>query len=154
MRRPRPPTRRDGGRAQPAGFTDQIVKDDSQFGKLLHTEPGFAQEVSRLLDQVKPNLPVFLANLFGIGQIGVTYHPVLEPLRVLPPPPSRHMAPTMSLTTRPSWGRQVHADHRRPAGVHGEVPAAVAVAIPPTCAMPTLRTICFASCRIPATRIC
>lgn len=29
--------------AQPAGFTDQMVKDDSQFEKLLHTGPGFAQ---------------------------------------------------------------------------------------------------------------
>ncbi|WP_232517802.1 hypothetical protein [Mycobacterium intracellulare] len=72
--------------AQPAGFTDQMVKDDSQIGKLLHTGPGFAQEVSRLLDQLKPNLPVFLVNLTTIGQIGVIYHAALEQLLMLLPP--------------------------------------------------------------------
>jgi hypothetical protein len=35
---------------------------------------------------VKPTLPVLLANLTTIGQIGVTYHPSLEQLLVLLPP--------------------------------------------------------------------
>lgn len=69
-----------------AGFTDQMVKDDAQFRELLHIGPGFAQGVSRLLDQLKPILPVFLANLSTIGQIGVTYRPALEQLLVLLPP--------------------------------------------------------------------
>ncbi len=69
-----------------AGVTDQLVTDDPQFRTLLRTGPGFAQEVSRLLEQVKPTLPVLLANLTTIGQIGVTYHPSLEQLLVLLPP--------------------------------------------------------------------
>ena len=69
-----------------AGVTDQLVTDDSQFRRVLQTGPGFAQEVSRLLNQVKPTLPVLLANLTTIGQIGVTYHPSLEQLLVLLPP--------------------------------------------------------------------
>ena len=69
-----------------AGFTDQMVTDDAPFRKLLHTGPGFEQEVSRLLDQLKPTLPVFLANLSTVGQIGVTYHPSLEQILVLLPP--------------------------------------------------------------------
>jgi phospholipid/cholesterol/gamma-HCH transport system substrate-binding protein len=69
-----------------AGVTDQLVTDDPQIRKLLHTGPGFEQEVSRLLNQVKPTLPVLLANLTTIGQIGVTYHPSLEQLLVLLPP--------------------------------------------------------------------
>lgn len=69
-----------------AGVTDQLVTDDPPFRKLLHTGPGFAQEVSRLLEQVKPTLPVLLANLTTVGQIGVTYHPSLEQLLVLLPP--------------------------------------------------------------------
>lgn len=69
-----------------AGFTEQMVQDAAQFRELLHTGPRFAQEVSRLLDQVKPTLPVFLANLTTIGQIGVVYHPALEQLLVLLPP--------------------------------------------------------------------
>lgn len=71
-----------------------MVKDDSQFRELMHTGPGFAQEVSRQLDQVKPTLPVFLANLSTIGQVGLTYYPALEQLLVLLPRRSRRMAPT------------------------------------------------------------
>lgn len=71
-----------------------MVKDDSQFRSVLHSGSGFTQEVSRLLDQVKPTLPVFLANLSTIGQIGVTYHPALEQLLVLLPRRSRPTAPT------------------------------------------------------------
>ncbi len=56
-----------------AGLTGQLVTDDPQFRKLLRTGPGFAQELSRLLNQVKPTLPVLLAHLATIGQIGVTY---------------------------------------------------------------------------------
>jgi virulence factor Mce-like protein len=69
-----------------AGVTEQLVTDDPQFRKLLDTGPGFAQEVSRLLTQLKPTLPVLLANLTTIGQVGVTYHPSLEQLLVLLPP--------------------------------------------------------------------
>ncbi|MGA8331713.1 MAG: MlaD family protein [Mycobacterium sp.] len=69
-----------------AGATDQLVTDDSKLRTLLHTGPGFEQEVMRLLDEVKPTLPVLLANLTTIGQIGVTYHPSLEQLLVLLPP--------------------------------------------------------------------
>ncbi len=45
-----------------------------------------ADEVSRLLDQVKPTLPVLLANLTTLGQVAVTYHPSLEQVLVLLPP--------------------------------------------------------------------
>jgi phospholipid/cholesterol/gamma-HCH transport system substrate-binding protein len=69
-----------------AGITDQLVTDDPQFRRLLREGPGFAQEVSRLLNQVKPTLPVLLANLTTIGQVAVTYHPSLEQLLVLLPP--------------------------------------------------------------------
>ncbi len=69
-----------------AGATDQLVTDDPKLRTLLHSGPGFEQEVTRLLDEVKPTLPVLLANLTTIGQIGVTYHPALEQLLVLLPP--------------------------------------------------------------------
>ena len=61
-------------------MTEQIVTDDPQIRRLLHTGPGSAREVARLLSQVKPTLPVLLANLRTIGQIGVTYNPSLEQL--------------------------------------------------------------------------
>jgi phospholipid/cholesterol/gamma-HCH transport system substrate-binding protein len=69
-----------------AGVTEQIANDDHQVRTLLQTGPETADEASRLLDQVKLTLPVLLANLTTIGQIGVTYHPSLEQLLVLLPP--------------------------------------------------------------------
>ena len=69
-----------------AGITDQVAQNDEQVRTLLATGPGFAHEVSRLLDQVKPTLPVLLANLTSIGQVLVTYNKSLEQLLVLFPP--------------------------------------------------------------------
>jgi hypothetical protein len=69
-----------------AGVSEQLVTDDPHIRTLLQKGPGFAQDVSRLLNQVKPTLPVLLANLTTIGQIGVTYNPSLEQLFVLLPP--------------------------------------------------------------------
>jgi virulence factor Mce-like protein len=69
-----------------AGATDQLVIDDPKLRTVINDTPASEQEVTRLLDEVKPTLPVLLANLTTIGQIGVTYHPSLEQLLVLLPP--------------------------------------------------------------------
>jgi phospholipid/cholesterol/gamma-HCH transport system substrate-binding protein len=69
-----------------AGVTGQVMTNDPQVRTLLQEGPPAANEVSRLLDQVKPTLPVLLANLTTFGQIGVTYHPSLEQVLVLLPP--------------------------------------------------------------------
>jgi phospholipid/cholesterol/gamma-HCH transport system substrate-binding protein len=69
-----------------AGISDVLVTDDSRVRTLLQNGPEAANEASRLLEQVKPTLPLLLANLTTIGQIGVTYHPSLEQLLVLLPP--------------------------------------------------------------------
>lgn len=69
-----------------AGISDVLVTDDSRLRTLLQNGPEAANEASRLLSQVKPTLPVLLANLATIGQIAVTYHPSLEQLLVLLPP--------------------------------------------------------------------
>jgi phospholipid/cholesterol/gamma-HCH transport system substrate-binding protein len=69
-----------------AGITDQVAADDPQFRSILQKGPGFAQETSKLLNDLKPTLPILLANLTTIGQIGVTYNPSLEQLLVLLPP--------------------------------------------------------------------
>ena len=69
-----------------AGVTEQTASNDLQIRRLLRTGPGAAEEVARLLNQVKPTLPVLLANLRTIGQIGVTYNASLEQLLVLLPP--------------------------------------------------------------------
>lgn len=69
-----------------AGVTEQVVTNDPQLRTLLSSAPGAADEVAHLLEQVKPTLPVLLANLTIIGQLGVTYNPSLETLFVILPP--------------------------------------------------------------------
>ncbi len=69
-----------------AGISQQLVTDDPQTRTLLRTGPGAADEASRLFNRVKPTLPMLLANMTTLGQVGVTYHPSLEQLLVLLPP--------------------------------------------------------------------
>jgi len=69
-----------------AGVTGQIATNDPQFRGLLQNAPGALDEASQLLNQVKPTLPVLLANLATVGQIGITYHASIEQLLVLLPP--------------------------------------------------------------------
>ena len=53
-----------------AGITDQVATNDPQFRTILQKGPGFAQETSKLLNDLKPTLPILLANLTTVGQIG------------------------------------------------------------------------------------
>ena len=68
-----------------AGVTEEVAQNDPDVRAILQRGPGFAQEVSALLNQVKPTLPILLANLTTLGQILVTYNPSLEQLLVLLP---------------------------------------------------------------------
>lgn len=67
------------------GVTAQVAQNDPQVRALLERGPGFAQEVSGLLNQLKPTLPILLANLTTVGQTLLTYNPALEQLLVLFP---------------------------------------------------------------------
>lgn len=69
-----------------ASITEQLASDDPQTRTLLQIGPPAADEVSRLLNQVKPTLPLLLANLTTISQILLTYNPSLRQLLVLLPP--------------------------------------------------------------------
>jgi phospholipid/cholesterol/gamma-HCH transport system substrate-binding protein len=68
-----------------AGISDVLANDDSRVRTVLHNGPGALDEASRLFEQIKPTLPLLLANLTTIGQIGITYHPSIEQLLVLLP---------------------------------------------------------------------
>jgi hypothetical protein len=68
-----------------AGVTEQVAQNDPEVRAILERGPGFANEVSQLLNDVKPTLPILLANLTTLGQILVTYNPSLEQLFVLLP---------------------------------------------------------------------
>jgi phospholipid/cholesterol/gamma-HCH transport system substrate-binding protein len=69
-----------------AGVTGQLTRNDPQLRTVLRTGPVLAQQVSALLNQIKPTLPVLLANLTTVGQVAVTYHASLEQVLVLLPP--------------------------------------------------------------------
>ncbi|MGY4711635.1 MCE family protein [Mycolicibacterium sp. CBM1] len=90
-----------------SGITGQLANNDDQFRSILRDGPAFAQETSKLLEQIKPTLPVLLANLTTFGQIGVTYNPSLEQLFVLVPPfvaQIQTYAPTNNPTGMPNAG--------------------------------------------------
>ena len=69
-----------------AGVTGQISADDAAVRAVLQNGPGALDELAQLLEQVKPTLPVLLANLTTVSRIAVTYHASLEQLLVLLPP--------------------------------------------------------------------
>jgi virulence factor Mce-like protein len=68
-----------------AGISDEVARHDADIRTILQTGPGFADELSALLNQLKPTLPVLLSNLTTLGQIFVTYNPSIEQLLVLLP---------------------------------------------------------------------
>ena len=68
-----------------AGISDVLANDDSRVRTVLEQGPGALDEASRLFQQIKPTLPLLLANLTTIGQIGITYHPSIEQVLVLLP---------------------------------------------------------------------
>lgn len=76
-----------------ADVTDTIAERDVEVRTILRTGSGAADEASRLFNQIKPTLPVLLANLTTVGQIAVTYNASIEQLLVLLPP---YLAATQS----------------------------------------------------------
>jgi phospholipid/cholesterol/gamma-HCH transport system substrate-binding protein len=88
-----------------AGISDVVATDDSRVRTLLQNGPGAADEASRLFEQIKPTLPVLLANLTTIGQIGVTYHPSLEQLLVLLPPSVAYIQTAAGFNHPDGWSK-------------------------------------------------
>lgn len=68
-----------------AGISKEVANHDADIRTILQRGPGFADELSGLLNQIKPTLPVLLSNLTTLGQIFVTYNPSIEQLLVLLP---------------------------------------------------------------------
>ena len=69
-----------------AGVTGELAANDVEFRHIAAVAPQTTRDVTQLLQQIQPTLPVLLANLSTVGQIGVTYRPGLEQLLVLLPP--------------------------------------------------------------------
>jgi phospholipid/cholesterol/gamma-HCH transport system substrate-binding protein len=68
-----------------ATVTDQLQTHDPAVQGILTNGPAAADSVRQLVDRVKPTLPIMMANLVSIGQVGVTYRDDIEQLLVLLP---------------------------------------------------------------------
>ena len=68
-----------------ASISGQLQSQDPAVAGILQNGPGAADEVRSLIDRVQPTLPIVLANLVSLGEVGVIYQPSLEQLLVLLP---------------------------------------------------------------------
>ncbi len=68
-----------------SGITGQLVVNDPQLRAILQRGPGFADEVSSLMQDLKPTLPILLANMNTLGQVLMVYNPSIEQMMVLLP---------------------------------------------------------------------
>lgn len=68
-----------------ATISAQLKAEDNAVAGILSHGPGSADEVRALLDRVQPTLPVLLANLVSVGEVGIAYRANIEQLLVLIP---------------------------------------------------------------------
>ncbi len=68
-----------------ANITGQLRQEDAAVAGVLQQGSGAADETRALFDELKPSLPILLANLVSVGEVAVTYQPNLEQLLVLLP---------------------------------------------------------------------
>lgn len=68
-----------------ATITSQLRNNDSSVAGLLQKGGPAAAEVRQLFDRLNPTLPIVLANLVSVGQVGVVYRDDLEQLLVTLP---------------------------------------------------------------------
>lgn len=67
-------------------FTDQLRESDPQLRSILEKGPAAAQEANALFQDLRPTLPLLLANLVSVGEVSTIYHSGIEQILVLYPP--------------------------------------------------------------------
>lgn len=67
-------------------FTDQLRASDPQIRSLLEKGPAAASEATELFQDLQPTLPILLANLVSVGEVGVIYNKSIEQVLVIYPP--------------------------------------------------------------------
>lgn len=68
-----------------SNITEQIHGQDGALARVLDNGGPAADEARQLLERVKPTLPILLANLVSVDEVGVAYQPAIEQLLVLIP---------------------------------------------------------------------
>lgn len=61
-----------------ASFTGQLRSSDTDIRKLLSDTPPAVDQVSSLVDDISPTIPILLANLTTVGQVLYTYIPEIQ----------------------------------------------------------------------------
>ncbi|WP_338889012.1 MlaD family protein [Rhodococcus sovatensis] len=69
-----------------ATFTDQLRASDPNLRAIIAKGPGAAAEANQLFQNLRPTLPILVANLVSIGEVGVIYNAGIEQILVLYPP--------------------------------------------------------------------
>lgn len=69
-----------------ATFTDQLRASDPDLRAVIEKGPGAAQQANQLFQDLRPTLPLLVANLVSVGEVGVIYHAGIEQILVLYPP--------------------------------------------------------------------
>lgn len=68
-----------------ATITSQLQTNDTSVRGLLQNGGPAIEEARQLFDRLQPTLPIVLANLVSVDQVGITYRPNLEQVLVLAP---------------------------------------------------------------------
>ncbi len=68
-----------------ASVTDQLKTRDAAIRDIVRKGPSAAVEARALFERLQPTLPILMANLVSVGQVGINYQPALEQLLVLLP---------------------------------------------------------------------
>jgi phospholipid/cholesterol/gamma-HCH transport system substrate-binding protein len=69
-----------------ATVTRELKTQDPAVSRVLDNGPAAADDTRALLDRLQPSLPILMANLVSLDQVGITYQNDLEQLLVLLPP--------------------------------------------------------------------
>ena len=68
-----------------AGITEQLRTNEPQLTSIMNRGPESLDRATRALDQLQPTLPVLVANLVSVGEVGVVYNRSIEQILVLYP---------------------------------------------------------------------
>ncbi|QBJ97182.1 MCE family protein [Rhodococcus sp. ABRD24] len=67
-------------------FSNQLRASDPQIRSVLAQTPNAADEANALFQELRPTLPLLLANLVSVGEVSTIYHKSIEQVLVIYPP--------------------------------------------------------------------
>lgn len=68
-----------------ANVTDQLRTNEPQITSLIERGPDALGRATKVLNELQPTMPVLVANLVSIGEVGVVYNRSIEQILVLYP---------------------------------------------------------------------